>query len=603
MKNSILVLLFCMVFSSHANDFTYNQLLAEYRGGVIGSLNNCGVNFSTNPRFLRGAGSVPLQGPGERFVKITSFGEKGLISIAGASNVYYSPDGLNLSGGGSSVFLGNIAPPIYFAWNMPFINGMPLGDAKISINLFEVPDENIAIINISVGDIWANVIKVDATNFSVIPSTPVKFLGSANNRIYSQDIAGAIYSFSSTSDYLNNNNGEYIETSDKVIEGLKPFNGGLLTVADGILYYSTSTKLLSGSDVELMYPKMQEKITQMITIAGETTYIPISVGDITIIIPQEKNDQLVVALDDGSVMWGNKKVLSPIENEQYELELEYAYYLSENSWNSLSFDSFVYEVLNGRRELSTSVETTFLNYGENKEYGGSFHFGTSDITTSGSVIGFNGLPTTIRIDNEKTVDGWRNKGERTGTFTHAYSDSIIGLGNKTRVVANHSCTVVTAVTFKEKITDLEYSGTLAQLNGIINYAYNFNLEDSLWGLFNSSDYKRTVESTWDWKSFELVDTQKDFITSIASIVNNEWVEKNIIKWYLSACHVLNGAPGNISNNDYYKLGCPASITIGDIFVGDDWGRGITRTPEGVFNYEYKLTPQFKFVNGELVWTD
>ncbi len=600
MRNSILVLLFCMAFSSHANDFTYNQLLAEYRGGVIGSLNNCGVNLATNPRFLRGAGSVSLQAPGEEFLKITSLGERGVISITKSFNVYYSPDALNLSGGGSTVSLGGVLTGLPITYHPDIglnINGRPLDTfSKRSINLFEVPAENIAIITISLDDLYTSIIKVDATNFSVIPSTPIKFLGYANNRIYSQYISGAIYSFSSTSDFLNNNNGEYIETSDKVIEGLKPFNGGLLTVADGILYHSTSTKLLSGSNVELMYPKMQEKITQMITIAGETSYIPISVGDITIIIPQEKNDQIVLALNDGSVVWGNKKVLSPIENEQYELELEYAYYLSENSWNPLTFDGFVFEVLNGRRELSTKVETTFLNYGENKEYGNGFHVGDSDITTSGSVIGFNGLPTTVRIDNEKTVNGWRNKGEKTGMFSHGYSDKYIGLGNKMRVVANHSCTIITAVTFKEKITDLEYEGSLSRLYGAFDFLYNFNLEDSLWMTFNASDYKKPVESSWDWKKFELIDIQKQLITAVTS-------NKYIVNSYLFTCELLGGAPGKVSSNPYYKIGCPASITGDDIFIKDDWGRGTTRTPEGVVEYGYKLVPQFKFVNGELVWTD
>jgi hypothetical protein len=565
---STLVILLYFIFSSLAYSFEYKQVLAEYNGAVIGSLNNCGVNLSTNPKYLRGAGSVSLQDPGEEFLGITAFGERGIISVTKSKDVYYSPDALNLAGGGDTKYLGHINSNI------------------ISLSLFEVANENIAIIHLNEGNDSSTVLKVRSNSLDIVSYKPSKFMGYADNKVFIQKFSGAIFSYPSIHDYLSNKNAQYIETTEKTIENIKSFNAGILTLADGSLYYSTIKKLISGSDVQFMYPNIQRKITQMITVAGDTTYIPIVSGDITFFIPQA-NDHIILALKDGSIIWNNKKVLSITSATEIENQLAYMLYKLDFPYNSLPYDIFVHLRLNGEIDSVENVKVNFLNYGQSKEYGNSFFLAENiEDQTMGLVMGFNGLPTTVKVE-DKGWSGfqykWRGRGNRTGTFDHTYDSSWIG-ENKMRIKATHSCSVVAAIEFNNILTPLQTNFTELELSAAINKFLNFNLEDTISSVFNKT---KTINSTFDFNDIVLSDRTFGF----------GW---DMLDHYFAACDYLDNK--YLSKQDYYKYACPEPVTIGDVLIYDDWGRSTITTPQGLYEYQSELTPQFKFVNGELVWT-
>lgn len=416
MNKLILSVIFYFFVASSASAFTYNQILAEYNGGIIGSLNNCGVNFSVAPQYLRGAGSVSLQPPGEYYYAISALGESGIVSIVNNGDVFYSPNGLNLSGGGSTVHLGKVEEVSSFSERPSIV---------------EIKDEGKVLIQTVRKRAVSRVIVVDSSGVQDSYVTANwRFIGYSNGKIFSQDPLGNVYLFESLYDQKNFINAKYIETTSKAIQSIKDYNQGRLILADGSLYYSWDRdKLLSGENVENLYPENNGKITQMVVIPDAPNFVPVANMDVTFFVPIS-NDNVVFATQEGSVKWNNKVALRPINLESIQEQLEGV------------FSPGLVQI-----EESPAI----LEFRGRKEYGSGFFVGSSIYNfTAGVVLGLNGKPATVEL-LDKGWSGfeykWRSRGEVTGFFAHGYDNNYIG-ENEIRIDADYSCTAVAAVSFE-----------------------------------------------------------------------------------------------------------------------------------------------------------
>ncbi|AWF81993.1 hypothetical protein BTJ40_14805 [Microbulbifer sp. A4B17] len=432
MKKSLLTILLPFL-ASGVKATTYDQVLAEYNGGVLGSVNNCGVNFSAAPQYLRGAGSVQMLGPGEYLYGMSSLGETGIVSVLKNGDVYYSPDGLNMAGGGSTVSLGNVGSFDDFS-EKPYV--------------VEVEDEEKVIVQkrSSFGGTSIDVFDSSGIVFSFNHGGLI-FIGSVNGKVISQTTEGDIYSFESIADIISWSGAEFIETSSKTVEAVSSYNGGLLTMADGELYYSPDTDyLLTGSEVENLYSESNGKISQVVVVSEESTYIPISSSDITFFISIE-NDHIVYSTEEGYVFSDGEVAISPIDTDRLKSSLQ------ENT---------IMDAL----EIDKSVD--ILNYRKGEEYGSGYFIAENVVNeTSGIVLGLNGRPATVEL-YDKGWSGfeykWRFQGEVTGSFSHVYDGSFIG-ENEMRIEANNSCAVVAAVTY-ENLSPYEFSVGLGGIYGL-----------------------------------------------------------------------------------------------------------------------------------------
>ena len=514
-KVKLLISVFLLCFLSRANAYDYNQILAEYHGGIIGSVNNCGVNLSHNPRYLRGAGSLSLQSPGTVFEAITALGKSGVVSVTGDGIVFYSPNGLNLSGGGDTVLLDAVASAYSF-------ESLPLPREYIQYlgtkNIVEVKNEGKVLIHSSYSFLGASLMVVDANGVLHNDAiSDVKFIGYASNKIYYQNTAGEIYTYASVNDLLADYNPKYVETSAKTIETIASYKGGLLTVADGSLFYSPSTQsLLSGAGVENLYPDNNGSITQMIVIAGTPSYIPISNLDVDFVV-ETKPENIVMSLRDGKLSWNGKSALEPINIPMLKLRLSSSFYI----YSGIDV-----------------IDAKFLDYGRSQKYGsGFFVLKESANNTVALAIGLDGSPTTVKLE-DKGWDSfqykWREKGERTGYFSQEHGGRYIG-DNEIKVTANHSCTALAAITYTDHTS--------------------FKFEKDIDAFFNL--YKSSNSSSLP--GFAVPD------------LNTGWP---ILDNYLFACSLIDSIdlPFGINASKLSKYGCPDHIR--------EWRPGVFNPNEG-----------------------
>ncbi|WHI47295.1 hypothetical protein ACJJIE_06410 [Microbulbifer sp. TRSA001] len=457
MKKSLFSILLPFLASGvHAT--TYDQVLAEYNGGVLGSVNNCGVNFSVAPQYLRGAGSVQMLEPGEYFYGISALGEAGVVSVLKNGDVFYSPDGLNMAGGGDTVSLGNVGSYDDFS-EKPYVVEVE-GEEKVIIQKRS-----------SYGGTSIDVFDSSGIVFS-FSHGGLKFIGSVNGKIITQTTEGDIYSLESIEDIISWSGAEFIENSSKTVEVVTSYNGGLLTMADGGLYYSPDANyLLTGSAVENLHSEDNGNISQVIVVSEEPTYIPIANSDITFFIPVE-NDHIVYSTFDGAIIMDGETTLSPIDTESLKSSLQ----------QNTIIDAF---------EIDKTVD--MLNYRKGEEYGSGYFIAENVVNeTSGIVLGLNGRPATVELF-DKGWSGfeykWRYQGEVTGTFSHIYDGSFIG-ENEMRVEANNSCAIVAAVTY-ENLTPYEFSIGMSGIYGLPEGNSEFPLiigdagSDTQWPMLNA----------------------------------------------------------------------------------------------------------------------
>ncbi len=493
MKNSkyiLTIILLCLGLKVYA--YEYNQILTAYNGGVIGSLNNCGVNYSANPKYLRGAGSISLQAPGKKFHSISRIGESGIIAVSvegDDGHIYYSPDGLNLSGGGNTTFLGKVPRfPIRQQGRIVFV--IPV----TGIISAEVEAENKVLLLSPQGKLMT-VSSTSVEYFSF--QSHVKFIGYANGKIYKQLLSGEIYTYGSISDLVGDNPLEYVETSSSTIRNIKSYGDGVLTLVDGSLYYSNSSdKLLTGPGVSNIYPDRNNTIANFEVISGEQLFIPIQSSNVSS-SPQE-NGNIILAHEDGEISLNNETAIRPLNVQVLKS------YLAESL--GLSVDSKI-------------LKSTILNYGESESYGSGFFIGKGvDDVTMAIAVGLNGLPATVHILDRGWSNWeyrWRNKGERTGAFNHEYSGDIIGENNM-KVIANHSCTAVVSV------TDTNLSP----------FEYNTSLDASFFG--KASGYNNN-----------------SVLPGVSLGIDTGW---NVVDWYLTTCGWIDNGLGklgvSVSSEDY-----------------------------------------------------
>ncbi|WP_444908806.1 hypothetical protein [Microbulbifer sp. TRSA005] len=411
---------------------TYDQILAEYNGGVIGSVNNCGVNFSVAPQYLRGAGSVQMHAPGEYFYGISSLGEAGVVSVVKNGDVFYSPNALDLSGGGSTIKLGNVGS---------------FDNFSVRPSVVEVEDEaKVLILREKFGALSVDVFNSSGPLGSYF-FTMYDFIGYANGDIFAQTKEGDIRSFGSINDLISSTGSKFIENTSKAIQAVRSYNGGVLTVADGGLYYSSNAdKLIGGENVENLYPENNGKIDEVIVVSGEPKYIPIAASDPMFFIPV-KNDNIVYTTKEGAINWNAESALHPVNLDLLKRKLP------DNSiWDAYEIDRSV----------------NLLNFRKGKEYGAGFFAAESVLNeTTGIAVGLNGRPATVELYDKGWHDWeykWRSKGEVTGSFSYVYDGSFIG-ENEIKVEANNSCAIVAAVTY-EKLTPFQFSQSLGSIYGM-----------------------------------------------------------------------------------------------------------------------------------------
>lgn len=457
-KIKLALLMLVISIGVKVNAYDYNQILTEYNGGIIGSLNNCGVNLSANPKYLRGAGSISLQSPGTEYLSITKLGEAGVVSVTKATNVFYSPDGLHLSGGGNTISLGKMPTSLWEFWTMNHAAGVGMwtGQNLTAKKVFsvEVKDENKVLLFAPFersDDVLMVVSSSEAQHVSLNEGT--SFIGYAHGKIYQQKNTGEIYTYQSIDDLLNYNPERYIETSTKNIEAIKSFNSGVLTLADGSLYYSEDmNKLLSGGGIENKYSSHNGSIANMEVIPNEEI-LTFNINGNEILIPTKK-DNVILAHGDGKISWDGEVVIKPV--------------------NIDALKSYLVQSL-GLSSGARLVKSDMLNYNDSVKYGSGTFVGASvNDATMAIAVGLNGLPATVNIE-DKGWTNWeykyRSKGKRTGAFNHEYGGEIIG-DNKMKVIASHSCTAVVSVT-DTNLTPFEYNTSLdASFGNISSYSSN-----------------------------------------------------------------------------------------------------------------------------------
>jgi hypothetical protein len=483
--------LFVFCLGVNVNAYNYNQILTEYNGGIIGSLNNCGVNFSGHPKYIRGAGSVSLQAPGTNFETITALGT-GLVTTIRADDLshfkmYYSPNGLDLSGGGDTIYLGIVYTP-------KKQNPIEIKDENKVLLLTYIPEKIVG----QSGHVIPARAELRTIDSSGIEKdyiyTDTRFIGYASGKIYRQNDNGDIFTYTSISDLLINNYTGNIESSTKKITSIKAYNNASLTLADGNLYYSKSAdKLLAGPLVENIYPTRNGSISNMEVISDEKEFIPILSSDITIFVPVQKQ-YIILAHNDGKISRNGETIIQPVNIQELKSHLAQSLGLPHDA---------------------NIVKSTILNYGESKKFGSGYFVGVgAEDKTMAIAVGLNGLPATVKIQDKGWSNfeyRWRNKGERKGAFNHEYSGDILG-ENEMKVIANHSCTALVTVT-NTSLTPIEF---------------NTSIDAGFGNVSGHNDFSP--------------------IPGIALGINTGW---NVLDWYLKACDWIDktGIPG-VDLEDY-----------------------------------------------------
>lgn len=487
MKSMMKVMVLSLV-SMTSFAFEYNTQMIDYKGGVISQLNNCGPTYSSSGRYLWGFDrlTADVDGTGLDVIDMYSVTD-GVLSITSDQKSYFSSSGRNLSGGGSTKYLGifdeaqAFDDTIYLQkYKRETVRGRGVGGrpgapttkVTITFTLIENP-----------GKSWEN-------KKTVVVKSPyggtLEILGVVNNRIYLREyqfikgngrtpgrtVFNRIVSVTNLKDletqkgsFRTNHEIKYRtgrgasgisnqSEADRIaaVKRILPYNGGSIAYGDTWITTSTSsTNVVYGSSTSNIYSNSRKKVSSILPRGGDSGRSGSSKG-------------LLVAFKDGNSYWSpngsnltgggrTSQITQPLSASIAQEEM--AYYLNNQRSPYIQRNA----------PLSVSrIAVALINKGGSADFAKNKFIGSGGTNANSSIVGFasefNSSPATVKV-YDKGWSGWeykwRYKGTQTGIVEQYTEGQIVGeTGIKLRTV--DACAMVVVVeTRGGKVEPIEFS--------------------------------------------------------------------------------------------------------------------------------------------------
>ncbi len=465
-----------------------------FKGGVISELNNCGPTYTDNGKYLLGQRNLTAKlttstSDVATFVEVSG----GVATLMTNGDLYFSPDGRYLDGGGNTVKL----LTINYKYEKPFggMRGSPSVDTYLNTSL-GVLGNSLIIAQTRDGAAYgagrvvstkrvcgfrsgtctnqniyelgyrSDITSVDlpsrsAESFSY--GSPVRrfdrVLGGSNGFMYVQFSNGDIGRFDSIAALKGVDSATILHSAAPRIEKVIPYRHGLAAYNKTTVYWSNNaSQVVAGSDVRVLYSGVRN-ITSLLNYGGAAA------NESSLRVNATAG--LVTAFDDGYIFFspdGNNlsgggssyELVRAFDTEQMKLKLKnYLDSLSSASYLTSDFGGgnvFQYiNPVNGSKINIKNLTVKLLNRGDSADYAKNIIFfngtGTSQVTSL--VSGFDGDATTVTV-YDKGWDGieykWRDRGSRTGLFAYTTDGSYIG-APEIKIKASNGC--VLAATYEE----------------------------------------------------------------------------------------------------------------------------------------------------------
>jgi hypothetical protein len=458
-----------LAFSVPTFSFTYNLQLIEYKGGVISQLNNCGAVYTDNGKYLMGQRNLSAKlTTGDKYLSSMYSAADGVVSILSGSDIYFSPDGRYLDGGGATKFIHSINPE-YQSGNNRY--GLPIYTRYVNTLLISFKNEFIVAQNkefiprncrwtVCTGDGHH---RTDFTIISVISGAKKKFesasksrrlnnlLGVVADRVYVQFTNGDIGYFNSVDSMSSMDSVNIVHYGAPQINQIIPYAGGLLAYTKNVVYASRSLdQVISGSEVTQLYSSSRN-ISDLLNYQGDA----VDGTDATKgIIAAFEDGYVYFSLDGNNLAGGGstRELSRPFDTERMKQQtVNYLLGLANPQQGVpllIREDPFNFKSpYSGVKINVSAISVRLLNKGESTEYAeNAFFTGTAYSRVYSLASDFGGEPTTVKV-YDKGWDGieykWRDRGDRTGVVDHKVEASYAGIP-EVRIRAQSSCAVLVA---------------------------------------------------------------------------------------------------------------------------------------------------------------
>lgn len=453
---SVILCLFTMSVSA----ISYNYKMIEYKGGIISELNNCGPVYTDNGKYLMGQRNLTARLTTKN-ISIIEFGSvgNGVAAFLDNGDIYFSPDGRYLDGGGSTKKLANLPVVINtIRGGVISVDSSITGYGNYLITMVPSTYQVATGIRGTIKETWhKHDIKIyephrqssPIKSFSINKKEKIRIIGVANNYIYVQLSDKTIGYFSSLGALENPSNLRVLHSSVGIeIDKLIPYRGGLLAYNRNSVYWSSNpSHVISGSGVKVLYSGARN-ISSLVNYGGLASE------------DGGSSRGIIVSFEDGYIYFspnGNNlagggtssTLVFPIDTNKIKSQLKkYLDGLASASFltTTVSGTQYIYRdpVTNSAININ-NLSVRFLNRGESSDYAKNFILfnGTGNSRVTSVVSDLGGVPATVTV-YDKGWDGieykWRSRGNRNGLFTHSVSESYFG-APEIRIKATNSCVV------------------------------------------------------------------------------------------------------------------------------------------------------------------
>jgi hypothetical protein len=432
--------------SSHA--FNYEQRMESYNGKLVSQLNNCGVHLTSGKR-LRGSEAADTLVSNNVVARFTKH-KSGIVAVTDSGTVYYSPNGRNLDGGGSTIKIGQVSS----------------GVASVSSY------KNDIIVHAG-GRIFliTDALSSSRQTYSYYGGDTL-FVGTYKDLIYLQRSDNTV---KYTSNKWRLERIDWMTTmrwhGSKRIREIIPYRHGVATLTDAGLYWSTDPyQLITGEDTV----RLLADTSKVVSIESHGGYSADQVYTVTVDryrgdshvgrdtethdIEHEGSRGLYVALNNGDTFFspdgknllggGNtNRVTQGVDASLITQQVE-LYHEMFNSPNPPPKVSKIKSTVLARGAAETMAEDWFFNT-------------SSKMSAAGWAMDFTGAPATVRLYDRGWSNWqyrWRDKGTQTGEFQLDTSGTFMG-DNGVRIRAEGGCAIVTTVEFESTYTETWLSVT------------------------------------------------------------------------------------------------------------------------------------------------
>lgn len=461
----ILFFLYLAMSSVKVFAFNYNQKLIVHDDTFIAQLNNCGVH-QTAGRYIRGNSRVATIVNQKEVLYFTNL-EDGVASILVGGDIYFSPNGKHLDGGGSSYKIGNVPGSIQnlVGHRQNLIAHTKIGSTNY-IYLFENAKSSARIQTSFATSAFSIVGVVGDYLYIQLPDASVRFT------YYSQELRSPTV--------LSRANANGSGQVRQIIQ----YRRGAAVLSDSGIYYSTDkAQLTSGPAVKILQTNtshVRQIANKDGTSADETYTVTVDVYEGTGFVGRQ-NEVTTIAVD------GTRGLYTALNNGN-------TYYspsgnnLLGGGGSTLVTRGITPEMI--RDHLKTykeqlgdaapdnidEIRSWVLSDGESVELGQGSNILLKDLRFAGWMQDFAGYPATLRL-YDKGWDNWeykwRDMGLQTGTMDVKTNGSeIFDLGIKAKAVGG--CAIVAAIKFTTP-ADLKLSASYNPDNG--NSSVQFSADE------------------------------------------------------------------------------------------------------------------------------